>query len=371
MKKIFFLVRSLNVKSGGGSHFNAIEQITALKRIGYSVSVHTFTNNNNYPKELEVIQHDLKDGFISEQLSLCELMKEFEEECDLFFLYGVDFMWGAGRYKKEGGVNKVCVYLDTYLPSMFILSEHQLVHRIKRFLWDHLIGLRLARKVDIFFSVSPWLQMRYEAFGLPHSKFKLLPNYLDLKSDVLPNHKRNCKNNVPQLLYAGRITKDKGIDLLIESLSKIEDIDWDLTIVGDGESKSAVQTQVTALGLSSRVNFVPWVSQERLRDMYHEADVFVHPARWPEPFGRTVVEALYNGLPVIVPKEGGSSWIAGEAGYQFSNGNLNSLISVLREALEDVLSGNLSKSNKAKNRASNFALESNISKLQSLFNTIT
>lgn len=335
MKQIFFLVRSLNDQVGGGSHFNAIEQIRLFRKLGYDVRVHTFTSGNNHaPADIKVNEHQFQGKFLQEHNTLLNILREYESQTDLFFLYGVDFLWGAGKYKRYGGKRPVSVYLDTYLPSMFILREHTFSQRIKRFIWDKYVGLKYANYVDYFLAVSPWLQQRYVNFGFKESQFRIFPNFFKLKTQHLDTDKK-ILNETIKLLYTGRITYDKGVDLLVEAVRFLPHKSWSLTIVGDGNLKKLIVEKISNYGLADHIKLHSWMSQEKLIEIYRHADIFVHPARWPEPFGRTIVEALEHGMPVVVPENGGSAWIALSSGYQFKNGNLSSLSRVLNYAVKD------------------------------------
>ena len=84
-----------------------------------------------------------------------------------------------------------------------------------------------------------------------------------------------------------------------------------------------------------RIEYTKWLEEEDLVRAYARADIFVHPARWPEPFGRTIVEAMHAGVPVIVPRESGSRWVAGEGGMTFENGDPDSLLAAMSALVRD------------------------------------
>lgn len=87
--------------------------------------------------------------------------------------------------------------------------------------------------------------------------------------------------------------------------------------------------------LESRVTILPWVTQSELRGLYQAADIFVHPSRCPEAFGRTFVEALSHGLPVIASNIGAAPWTIGQAGVFFASGDVQSLRTAIITLLTD------------------------------------
>jgi glycosyltransferase involved in cell wall biosynthesis len=135
------------------------------------------------------------------------------------------------------------------------------------------------------------------------------------------------------MLYVGRLVREKGIEDLLQALAGLSSgLSWRVRIVGDGPLRALVETHAAR---DHRIEYVPWTREEQLLGEYASAGIFVHPARWPEPFGRTVVEALHAGLPVVVPEEGAAADIAGDAGVTFANSDVASLTHALTALLTD------------------------------------
>ena len=70
-------------------------------------------------------------------------------------------------------------------------------------------------------------------------------------------------------------------------------------------SEDELRALTRRLGIENRVRFVPF--QTCVQDIYRALDVVVHASSRPEPFGRTIVEGMATGRPVIAPLEGGSA----------------------------------------------------------------
>lgn len=334
--RVHFFVRTLNEAKGGGSHYNAIQYVRFLRKRGHEVAAHVFYDSGNaFPEDITPVVHrGFGRSVIGERDYLAELLKKYEPDADVFFLYGVDFMWGGGRYRRRGGAIPAVVYIDAYLPSMgrvHLASLKERIYRYKRLVWDKFFGLRDARYIDRFLPCSPYIGSVYAAFGLPKDRFTVLPNIIPNTAEGMFRAPKE-KNGKVRVLYVGRLTHDKGIDLLLAALARIPRELWRLTVVGDGEMRPVVERAI-ANGLD--VKLKGWVPQKDVGHFYAAADVFAHPARWADPAPRTVVDALSFGLPAVVPDAGGSAWLAAGAGLAFRTGDLNELHAQLEKLIRD------------------------------------
>lgn len=108
------------------------------------------------------------------------------------------------------------------------------------------------------------------------------------------------------MLYAGRISPEKNIGLLVEMmkvLNRDRERDYRLIVVGAGplgneleeRSKNEADGKIIQLG---------HIDKEVLADYYANADVFVHPNP-KEPFGIAPLEAMASGVPTVAPNSGG------------------------------------------------------------------
>ncbi len=108
--------------------------------------------------------------------------------------------------------------------------------------------------------------------------------------------------DIVNLLAVGSIVPRKGYDLLIAALGNIPDLRWRLVIAADPgrspETARALEAQIASLQLTDRVELAGVVSDERLAELYGNADLFVLPSRY-EGFGMAYTEAIAHGVPVI------------------------------------------------------------------------
>lgn len=111
----------------------------------------------------------------------------------------------------------------------------------------------------------------------------------------------------PLLLFVGRLDPIKGIDLLLESVARMQTRVRLLVIGGDPSGDPEVvrlRSHAEALGIGERVTFPGAVPQRQLPDYYRAADALVVTSCY-ESFGLAAVEALATGTPVVAAAVGG------------------------------------------------------------------
>jgi len=159
--------------------------------------------------------------------------------------------------------------------------------------------------------------------------------------DVIPNgvsmSQFKSKDRIwdpPQLLIVGRIVYQKGIDLLFEALAGLKDLEWELSVAGDGPLRESLEEMARKFGIAGRVHFLGWQSKVDLVERYRQANLFVYPSRH-EGMPNAVLEAMASGLPVIASEIAGNDELV-------LHGNTGLLIpsedfSRLREAIRGLL----------------------------------
>jgi glycosyltransferase involved in cell wall biosynthesis len=103
------------------------------------------------------------------------------------------------------------------------------------------------------------------------------------------------------VLYAGRITKEKGIDLLVDSFLAARERDGrlHLLLAGGGPEREWV-----AARLGEHATFLGWLSGEGLARAYARADAFLFCSQ-TDTFGQVILEAQASGVPVVAVAAGG------------------------------------------------------------------
>lgn len=101
-----------------------------------------------------------------------------------------------------------------------------------------------------------------------------------------------------RVLSVGRLTFQKGYDMLLEAWAKVYALhpDWKLTIVGDGEEYDALRQQIGRLGLTDTVELKAPTSQ--IQEEYLSSSIYVLSSRY-EGLPMVLLEAMRCGLPAV------------------------------------------------------------------------
>jgi glycosyltransferase involved in cell wall biosynthesis len=139
------------------------------------------------------------------------------------------------------------------------------------------------------------------------------------------------------VIGAGRVTWQKGFDLLIDAYAPIarEHPDWRLQIYGDGAKRRGLRRRVIEHGVYNNV-FLMGATQ-RLGDHLSRASLFALSSRY-EGFGMVIIEAMSKGLPVVsfdCPRGPAEIIDSGHDGILVENGDVEAFTQALRELIED------------------------------------
>jgi glycosyltransferase involved in cell wall biosynthesis len=107
-------------------------------------------------------------------------------------------------------------------------------------------------------------------------------------------------------LFVGRLTYQKGLDVIIEALKGLDvHVRPQLTVAGDGNARFELERRVAESGLEDDVRFIGWYDRANIPDLYRDADMFVLPSRH-EGMSNALLEAMASGLPVIATRIAGN-----------------------------------------------------------------
>ena len=123
-----------------------------------------------------------------------------------------------------------------------------------------------------------------------------------------------------RVVFVGRMIPDKGADVLLDAVARLDRDDVELTLVGSqnfdaGATPSPFERDLRsrAAALGDRVRLLPFTPRAEVAEVYRQADVVVVPSRWAEPFALTVMEGMASGVPVVASAVGGIPEVMGDA----------------------------------------------------------
>jgi len=225
-----------------------------------------------------------------------------------------------------------------------VITYHSDVVRQRTLLWLYRpLLMRILRAADAILATSPAYVQTSPFLRAVSERVHVVPLGIHPERFLHPDPARvkslrereTGGQDVPVLLFVGRLRYYKGVDILLHALVHVpRAILW---IVGRGPMERAWQRLARSLGIASRVRFLGDVAEADLPLYYAAADLFVLPAvQRAEAFGLVLVEAMAAGLPVISTELGtGTSFINvhGETGLVVPAGDARALADAIRTTL--------------------------------------
>jgi glycogen synthase len=165
------------------------------------------------------------------------------------------------------------------------------------------VGVHAA---DGVIALTSRLAARLIAEGVPAEHVHVIPSGVnptlfeapDGAPDPFPGVSR------PRLLFLGRLHRQKGVDVLLRALARLQSQDPQLVLVGDGPERARTERLAQHLGIGVRVHFLGFVPHIQVPALLRAADVMVLPSRYEE-LGTALIEAMYARVPVVASDTGG------------------------------------------------------------------
>ena len=326
----------------GGQVVYVLELSKKLAQLGHQVDI--WTRRFEGQPEIDEVAEGVRvirmpcggESFIPKEY-LYETLPEWEENALRYIEEnGLHYKFVSSHYWDAGLVGK---YLSETLGVPHLHTPHSLGVWKKRQMEDDFPGD--AEKFETLYNFSKRIESERMIYESAHRVLATTPQQLDLllaDYDMPPEKclmippgyddnrffpvgdaskqaiQRRLGFTGPVVMAIGRLARNKGYDLLIQSFQlvaqRLPDVTLYLAVGGEnlaeGENKvlGELKTLVSELGLGERVSFGSFIADEDLADYYRAADVFVLCSRY-EPFGMTAIEAMACGTPTVVTVHGG------------------------------------------------------------------
>lgn len=162
-------------------------------------------------------------------------------------------------------------------------------------------------------------------------EYVLTPNGVDTTrfaaaEPVLPPDRR-------RVLFLSRIERRKGLEVLIQAMTRLRDLDAELVVAGSGPGERAARVLAERLQVPAR--FLGRVPDDEVPGLYRSADIYCAPGLGGESFGIVLVEAMAAGAPVVCSDLPGFRAVAGGAAELVPPGEAGPLADALRKVLTD------------------------------------
>lgn len=211
----------------------------------------------------------------------------------------------------RGGLKKTV--RDTFLSSFYSLFDHFLYigERSK----NHYQRFKIGQERLSFSPYSVNTDVFQEGESKREKRRKKIRGDFGIEEDTYT------------VLFVGKISERKGVDLLVEALAGMEEKEEvALLFVGEGSMERKLRRRAQQEGVE--VHFAGFQKQEDLSPFYHASDALVLPSRRGETWGLVVNEALHHGVPAIVSDQVGCApnlIESGRTGEVFRNEDVEDL----------------------------------------------
>lgn len=250
-----------------------------------------------------------------------------------------DYTWVCPRKWMITGDDRPC---ETGFSRSCAISDCRGSHEGRRWLaYNALRWLKigwhrrmLVRLVDRFVSPSRhlgrWMERSLGLQGVTH-----IPNFAEppLVGPAGPVERHST------LLFAGRLGREKGVDVLLRAMPKVlfHHPEARLVVAGDGPERPALERLASELGLGREVSFEGALGPDVLGLRYAEAGLVVLPTLWMENCPVSVLEAFAHGRAVVATRIGGVPELVedGTTGALFDRGDTSDLAERLSGLLAD------------------------------------
>ncbi len=262
--------------------------------------------------------------------------------------------WGTPKLLKQAGIRHVHVLHDVQMvePSGQIFFKENFI--ILRSLWRRFWSSRRSKALgspDAVVSPSTWLlnfHLDYHLF--PESQTCVIPNPIQTAYNVtLDEDKQNTADHKSEaVLYVGRVSKDKGAEVLINAWGLLKKKNkplmesepqkqahdhasasgLHLVIVGDGPYLKTIQ----ALNDPS-IQCLGAVDHAKISNHYQNSSLFVFPSLLKENQPTVLLEAMSHGLNIVASDIGGVAELLQGYGSLTPPGDAENLASTIAEQL--------------------------------------
>jgi len=159
-------------------------------------------------------------------------------------------------------------------------------------------AMRLFHKVAAWIAISSAQKHLHVQMGIPAGRIHVLPHFYELEPG------RFISEPGRDVLFVGRLSKEKGVEQLLDAWKRTDRGEAKLLLAGDGPERAALKNKIATENIGG-VEFLGFVVKKDQEDLWKRAAFSVVPSIWQEPLGLVVFEAWERGRPAIVSDTGG------------------------------------------------------------------
>ena len=323
---------------GGADKFN-LDVLEQLTRCGWEVSlVTTLTGDSSWlPKfaaftpDVFILHHFLRLTdyprflrYLIQSRQIDQVMISNSEFGYLLLPYlratcpgvsFVDYCHMEEEYWKNGGYPRLAVEYQHLLDLNIVSSAH-----LRRWMVSH--GAQQERIQVCYTNIDAqkWQPLSAERRRTIRQKFSV-------------------NDDIPILLYAGRICEQKQPRVFAQTLTELQHrtTDWMALVAGDGPDLEWLRSFIKRHGLAKHVQLLGAVSNDIVRELMGAVDIFFLPSQW-EGIALSLYEAMANGLAIVGADVGGQrELVTPECGILIPRGTIEDEVAAYTAALANLV----------------------------------
>lgn len=204
----------------------------------------------------------------------------------------VPFIWGP-----IGGGEAIP---DVYIPLMSRMT--QLTDRVRKLMIktisiNPLVSLPVKRAAYIIVRTEDTAKILPGKYK--NKVFTCLETAIDLTEIIPKDYEKDSSNEKTILIYTGRLIKSKGLELVLQAISKSScKSDIEFWIIGTGDQKSSLEKLAKSLNIHQCIKFVGKIERKKLLETLKMGDIYIFPS-FKEGGTWALMEAMGTALPVI------------------------------------------------------------------------
>ncbi|NIM19919.1 MAG: glycosyltransferase [Candidatus Latescibacteria bacterium] len=220
--------------------------------------------------------------------------------------YQPDLILGFHAYPY--GFANVAIARIFNLP-VFIGCRGSDINYLTKTFWRRKIITWTLRRCEKVLSVSESLKDEIVKLGIDEARVAVIPNGIDLELFARTAKKKarqiiGMDEEAPICVCVGRMSPEKGVDVVVRALEHVQTEGLRLLLVGSGSEEDRLKTLATQLNVDEKIMFAGEKAYTEIPNWLCASDVLVLPSR-NEGHPNAVLEALACGVPVIASRVGG------------------------------------------------------------------